>query len=408
MPTEFGHDFDWEHAGTHAETPSVSCVSLGCWCGIASCLNALELRDAAYPFDWNRTTMQGVIHFLQTGFVDFLNFSAVKDYEGSRSSGGKTFMGRHHSVWHEDCRTAEGTGKYQRRFSRFLQNSAQRILFIRALNTHTEVLEGEQLLKVLKCLFPHSEVYLLLIADCQPAEKMFFVDGTDDHLLVSCIDECELGTPDYGGTCPVYHDAVRFAYRYANSDFEKGDNVPFRISGLQSFLERLFLQEHEDEVFSETSRAGSCVELFSQLAPFFCGNPQEQPYTPCPGAAPTTCLGSQPALATLQPAHPKLLSTPSHMQVGAVQRIPLVQAGQWNQAGQQVQTSPRAQQVQASPRAPGSAAQVYSSLGACGRSWPTRAVSVQPANKIPIMASSDFHSNANVGLQTLVQLPHGS
>lgn len=333
MPTEFGHDFDWEHAGPQAETPTVSCVSLGCWCGIASCLNALDLRDAAYPFDWNRTTIQGVIHFLQTGFVDFLNFSAVKDYPGSRSSGGKTFMGRHHSVWHEDCTTKEGTGKYQRRFSRFLQNSAQKIIFIRALNAHTEVLEAEQLFKVLTCLFPQSEVYLLIIVDCQPAENMFVVDDTDDHLLVCCIDQCELATPDYGESCPVYHDAVRSAYRYATADLEEQNQVPF---GIQSFLQLLFLHEsdQDDELLADISRVSSCPEMFSLLAPFFCGNPQEQPYNPHTGSAPPT----QQAPATIQPGHANLLPAPSRLQAGALQ----MKTGRWHQAGQQVQNSPRA------------------------------------------------------------------
>ena len=35
------------------EPEDMSCISLGCHCGTASCLNHLKLRTAAYPFDWS-------------------------------------------------------------------------------------------------------------------------------------------------------------------------------------------------------------------------------------------------------------------------------------------------------------------------------------------------------------------
>lgn len=198
-------DYDWE-ADPDNPTLDVSCVSLGCWCAVAACLSHLKLRDAAYPFDWNRTTMQGVIHFLQTGFADFLRFWLVKPFPGSIASGEKAFCGAHHSVWHEDLSTLEGVTKYHRRISRFFGNRAQRLLFIRIVNTTTEVLDGKLLLTVLQGLFPKSDVFLLLIVDCQPLACAMVVAGTGGRLLAHCVAQ-------WPQDVLVYQEAILFAYR---------------------------------------------------------------------------------------------------------------------------------------------------------------------------------------------------
>jgi len=280
MPTEFGHDYNWEH--TDAETPAVSCISLGCWCGIAACLNALKLRDAAFPFDWNRTTMQGIIHFLDTSFVDFLQFSTVKAFPESKNSGGKMFSGVHHSVWHEDCSTAEHTEKYHRRISRLLQNTATKLLFIRCLNANTEVIEGEHLLSVLRCLYPQSEVCLLLIVDCQPAAKSFVVEGTNDQLLVYCIELSKLGTVAYAGGCPVYNDAIAFAYNHLIGAYTR-------------------------EAYHEVNRVRSCSEMFFLLTPFFCGPADQVPYLATYLPAPVLPAGwrANPVSRQCAPAFPE-------------------------------------------------------------------------------------------------------
>lgn len=197
--------------------------------------------------------MQGIIHFLDTSFVDFLQFSTVKAFPESKNSGGKMFSGVHHSVWHEDCSTAEHAEKYQRRISRLLQNTATKLLFIRCLNANTEVIEGEQLLSVLRCLYPQSEVCLLLIADCQPAARCFVVEGTNDQLLVYSTELSKLGTVAYAGGCPVYNDAIVFAYNH--------------LIGARTM-----------DAYREVNRVRSCTEMFLLLTPFFCGPADQVPY----------------------------------------------------------------------------------------------------------------------------------
>jgi len=246
-------DYDWETDGA-TKPAGLSCVSLGCSCAVAACLSHLKLRDAAYPFDWNRTTIEGVIHFLRTGFADFLQFLYSQAFPGGKATGGTSYHGAHHSIWHEDMATHDGTEKYQRRISRFFLNAASRLLFIRVLNAHTEVANALQLLQILQVLFARSEVFLLLIVVCQPAVGSFVVDGTRGRLLVHCIAQ-------WPHDVLVYQDAILFGHRQASA----ADLWPLDPS---------------------VRLTRSCEEILAFLLPFFGGPPQQVPFNPQPICVP--------------------------------------------------------------------------------------------------------------------------
>jgi len=262
-------DYDWEMDDT-GQVP-VSCVSLGCSCAVAACLSYLKLREAAYPFDWNRTTIEGVIHFLRTGFADFLQFFWVQAFPGGKATGGTSYHGAHHSVWHEDMYTGDGAAKYHRRIKRFFQNTAARVLFIRILNTHAEVANAKQLLEVLQALFSRSEVFLLLIAVCQPAVKSFIVEGTGGHLLVHSIEV-------WPHDVLVYKDAILFGHRHASAV----DGAP---------------------VDPSVRFVRSCEDMFAMLMPFFGGAPQQVPFCPRPLHMPMF-LGQEWQTLACQPPPP--------------------------------------------------------------------------------------------------------
>jgi len=255
----------------------VSCISLGSYCAVAAALNHLKLRSAAFPFDWNRTTMEGVIHFLETGFSDFLNFLSVKDFPGGKQTGGKAYCGAHHSVWHEDLATEDGTLKYERRITRFYQNTAQKLLFIRAMNSSTELMSSQALLRVLQGLFPQSQVYLLLIAVCQPSTQSMVVEGTSGRLLVHC-------TPQWSVDGLLYTAPIRAAYEHA-------------------------AQAMNDEV---AAKYGSqpMHEVLQCVQPYFGGRPQQVPFSPQMLYMPQVSLPIVVAAPHVGPVLP-LLSVPT-------------------------------------------------------------------------------------------------
>merc|ERR1719284_1436349 len=64
-------------------------VSLGCYCGVARALQAVGLKQFAYPFDWVRTPIEGIIQCLDTCFADFMTYTICRD-EGKK---GKLYTG---------------------------------------------------------------------------------------------------------------------------------------------------------------------------------------------------------------------------------------------------------------------------------------------------------------------------
>mmetsp|Transcript_29201 Transcript_29201/g.67925 ORF Transcript_29201/g.67925 Transcript_29201/m.67925 type:complete len:320 (+) Transcript_29201:117-1076(+) len=251
--SDIEEDEDYQLLGT-----SISCISLGSWCGVAQCLQVMNLRDAAYPFDWNRTSIQGLIHFISNEFEDFFNFFLVKDAPGLQQ---KAYCGKHHSVWHEDLATPAGYAKYHRRIRRFYDIAAERLLFVRAVNDSEEVENGHVLLQVLQTCFPSSEVFLLLTIDCQPETRSFIVGGRSGHLMAQCNHYTRwLGSPLHCKGVLVHQEGISFALRRAASSELPMDPSLTVLDNIQ--------------------------QLQALIAPFNGGPPQLQPYTPRPVGMP--------------------------------------------------------------------------------------------------------------------------
>ena len=47
-------------------------VSLGWYCGVAASMSRYGFREMSGPFDWMFSDFEGVLHFLETSFEDFL------------------------------------------------------------------------------------------------------------------------------------------------------------------------------------------------------------------------------------------------------------------------------------------------------------------------------------------------
>lgn len=157
--------------------------------------------------------------------------------------------------------TDDGTSKYQRRVERFYSNSAPRQLFIRVLNSNTEIFHAKALLDVLQGIFPKSDVYLLLIITCQPHSHTCIVDGTQGRLLLHWIQL-------YSVDGIAYAEAVKAAYRHACSRCAQGE-APSTQAPVQA------LRPFED--------------VLQLTQPFFGGPPQLVPFQPHRVPLPVPC-----------------------------------------------------------------------------------------------------------------------
>lgn len=53
-------------------------VSLGWYCGIASSMAKNGFRENSGPFDWMFSSLEGVLHFLESSFEDFLDWNHLE------------------------------------------------------------------------------------------------------------------------------------------------------------------------------------------------------------------------------------------------------------------------------------------------------------------------------------------
>lgn len=120
-------------------------ISLGWYCATASSLQSNGLRDISGPFDWIQTHLDGVIHFLDTEFQDFLTRENCEFVD--RGEDDKVIYDRKwgaffpHEIqkdfedeWTDLCK------KYERRIQRLKDClHSQRICFVRAVRSQEEI-----------------------------------------------------------------------------------------------------------------------------------------------------------------------------------------------------------------------------------------------------------------------------
>lgn len=201
-------------------------VSLGCFCGIARALQAVGVKRLAYPFDWVRAPVEGVIHCIDSSFEDFLTFAAVTQpasvkqpvYVSTRWGG---------SFWHHDPSSASTCGDFTRRAERLLglrdiPPDHPRV-FVRAVNTTRELGQEQRLLAALRRQLPEAEVRLLVLVDLMAvAGPLRLATCSTDEVLYYFVHEDVFGgTPQAPGSAwsmekhaEAYAEAVAFACRY--------------------------------------------------------------------------------------------------------------------------------------------------------------------------------------------------
>mmetsp|Transcript_73943 Transcript_73943/g.165911 ORF Transcript_73943/g.165911 Transcript_73943/m.165911 type:complete len:391 (-) Transcript_73943:84-1256(-) len=170
-----------------ANSQDFKLISLGSSCAVNLTLVDMNLRQEAYPFDNMRTSLEGVLHFLETNFSDFMPGGHA---DASNEPGGMSSQrGKYHSFWHHNMQCFEDVAKYERRIQRFmdLDSSDKNLFFVFALNSSFEVVGGERLLRSLRQLFGKAKVWVLMLVDGQVRNRLMSVGGTEDRLLIFCM-----------------------------------------------------------------------------------------------------------------------------------------------------------------------------------------------------------------------------
>lgn len=152
----------------------VQAVSLGGSCGPKISLRRLGLGEATMPFDWMRTRVQGLIHWLRNGFDGFI--SAQQRHEVTFQETSLTvYRSTTHSFWHDDIQEEDCREKLRRRIHRFVSLASPEagnrpLLFVRGIAGSVELDRTEELFEALRHRFEVNgrKVWLLLILEDQP------------------------------------------------------------------------------------------------------------------------------------------------------------------------------------------------------------------------------------------------
>lgn len=194
-------------------------VSLGNFCGVARALQALDAKNKAYPFDWVRSPVEGVIRSLETDFEDFLTFSMEKDDPASKL---KVFTESRWggSFWHHNPCDPKTKDDFTRRIERLLGvgdiGPSKTRVFVRAVNSTNELEATTQLHRALQRALPEARVYLLVLIDFQLEAGPLRLAGDRDtsrDLLFYRIHERAFATLPWSmeRVCDAYAEAIAFA-----------------------------------------------------------------------------------------------------------------------------------------------------------------------------------------------------
>lgn len=209
-------------------------ISLGGSCTVAHSLEALNLRRFAYPFDWLRSPVRGIINCLETSFEDFLTFSAprpsvpsVQSVASAVTVSSETVYAQARwggSFWHHNPEVPETRQAFIRRIERLLGMRADEVplektrVFVRAVNSTIELKETALLHDSLRRELPDALVLLLVLVDLQAEDEALRLVSAGNDLLIYRIRGEHFSESFTEGSmemcCENYARAIAFAARF--------------------------------------------------------------------------------------------------------------------------------------------------------------------------------------------------
>lgn len=183
-------------------------VSLGCFCGPKLSFKKIGRGAESLPFDWMRTRMSGILHFLREDFDGFFDFVTKKPVPNTGAM--VMYRGYHHSFWHDDPTDPAMHERYGRRLVRFKSIDAHTVpvLFVRACATRDDLEHAVELLEELQSRFGKFASLLLLMDFQKTALGASLVRGHSNLMLnfLSCDIHDSSSAAPYGDFVKVALD----------------------------------------------------------------------------------------------------------------------------------------------------------------------------------------------------------
>lgn len=169
-------------------------ISIGGWCGTTISLRVNNLYDEAYPFDYIRSTFEGVINCIETNFDNF--FPKKIELDIIENDNWKSYRGKYFGFYHHDLQNSKIIDNFNRRINRFnnlLKETDNKIIFIRTISTHDyndEIKLANSFIKATEDKFPLLEFLLIFVIPGQD-KSMFYKKINKNTFIFTLNDKSE-------------------------------------------------------------------------------------------------------------------------------------------------------------------------------------------------------------------------
>lgn len=139
-------------------------ISLGGHCEIAGSIQMFGLREHALPFDYVRSSFEGVIECIQNDFTTFFPKTVRKEQIGVWTA----FRGKNVGFFHHDLLNPEILNTFKRRIQRFgeILYGKDKVIFVRSIasqHVKDEINLNKQFHDIMKIKYPHLEYILCFV-----------------------------------------------------------------------------------------------------------------------------------------------------------------------------------------------------------------------------------------------------
>ena len=153
-------------------------ISLGGMCNIAYSCRSFSKTQDAFPFDFIRTTFEGVCFFISNDFKDFTNF----EYKRIPFQDTMIYFDDKHAFVHHDITKKDQQDAFRRRCDRFIKicESEDYVTFARIItaeNVWDELCLIDTFNKIMKKRYPllNYELYLIIDANTEHIDELYTV-----------------------------------------------------------------------------------------------------------------------------------------------------------------------------------------------------------------------------------------
>jgi hypothetical protein len=153
-------------------------ISLGCWCGTTISLRGNNLYEEALPFDYIRSTFNGIIDCFENNYVNFLPKKIELDIIPNYHYTNKSFRGKYFGFYHHNLHDRKIINDFKRRIWRLIDilNSNTEIIFIRTIVTddyNEEINLTDKFINVIRLKYPNLKFIIIFIIPNQETTQYY-------------------------------------------------------------------------------------------------------------------------------------------------------------------------------------------------------------------------------------------